>query len=163
MKVSMVRYGKATSRRVLHWHHSIPSLTLSSSQWWRAKGSWKHGAWEQLFLITMRHLYSHHTNAGIIWNTYFNGKSAYKKLLIPQNDLKVGTLYHKWYVGNSPEFMPLDNRVNYDLKLSHRYHCAVTSHLPNNGPRKYTLTTSKRITEGIKNGNILLVHRIPSG
>ena len=44
----------------------------------------------------------------------------------------MGTKYHKRCVGNSPEFMPLDNSLNYDLKLSHRYHCAITAHLDDN-------------------------------
>ena len=83
-------------------------------------------------------------------STHFNDKSAHEKWLIPQNYLNVGTPYYERCVGNSPKFMPLDNSLNYGLKLSHVYHCAVTSHLPDNDRRKHTLATPKRIVENKK-------------
>jgi hypothetical protein len=46
--------------------------------------------------------------------------------------------------------MPLDNSLNNDLQLSHRYHCAVTAHLPDNDARKFSLSTPLRIARGIK-------------
>ena len=64
--------------------------------------------------------------------------------------MTIGTPYHERCVDNSPGFMPLDNSLNFDLTLSHRYYCAISSHLPDNDPRKHTLATPKRITEGIK-------------
>ena len=65
-------------------------------------------------------------------------------------DVNVGTKYHERCVGNSPECMLLDKSLNYDLQVSHRYHCRVTAHIPNNDPRKHTLATPKRIADGIK-------------
>ena len=62
----------------------------------------------------------------------------------------MNTLYHEKCVGNSPELMPLDNSLNYDLQLSHRHHCAVTAHLPYTDERKYSLSTPLRIAKGIK-------------
>ena len=46
--------------------------------------------------------------------------------------------------------MPIDNSLNNDLQLSHRYHCAVTAHLPDYDARKYSLSTPLRIVRGIK-------------
>ena len=83
-------------------------------------------------------------------NTHFAGIKAYDKWLLPTKDVNVGTRYHERCVGNSPEFMPLDNSLNYDLQVRHRYHCAVTVHLPTDDPRKHTLATPKRITDGLK-------------
>ena len=83
-------------------------------------------------------------------NTYFDGKNAYDRWFLPTKEINIGTKYHERCVGNSPEIMPLDNSLNYDLKLSNRYHCAVTSHSPDNDPRKHTMSTPKRRTEGMK-------------
>ena len=67
----------------------------------------------------------------------------------------MGTKYHERCVCNSPEFMPLENSLNYDLKLSHRYHCAITAHPNENDPRKDPLKISRRIADGVKKyGNI---------
>ena len=77
------------------------------------------------------------------------GTTIYEKWLKPQNDLNIGTIYHGRYVGNSPEFMPLDNSLNYDLQLSHKYHCAVTAHLTDTDDRKFSLSTPLRIAKGI--------------
>ena len=77
------------------------------------------------------------------------------------NNVNVGTKYHERYIGNSPEFMPLDNSLNYDLKLSHRYDCAITVHLDENDPRKHSLKTPLRIADGVKKyGNIQKVHQV---
>ena len=63
-------------------------------------------------------------------STECHGMSIYDRWLKPLNGLNAKTTYQDRYVGNSPEFMPLDNSLNYDLQLSHRYHCIVTAHLP---------------------------------
>ena len=47
---------------------------------------------------------------------------------------------------NSPEFMPLDNSLNADLKLSHDRHCVLTRRLPKNDPRKFSMSTPKLIS-----------------
>ena len=82
-------------------------------------------------------------------DTYKGGTSVYDRWLIPKNNLNLNTLYHEKCVGNSPELMPLDNSLNYDLQLSHRHHCAVTAHLPYTDERKYSLSTPLRISKGI--------------
>ena len=78
------------------------------------------------------------------------GKSIYERWLLPMNDVNINTAYHGKCVGNSPEFMPLDNSLFHDLQSSHRYHCAVTEHLPMSDNRKFSLSTPLRIAEGIK-------------
>jgi hypothetical protein len=82
--------------------------------------------------------------------THFNGKSIYSRWLIPQNDLNKHTTYHDRPVGNSPEFMPLDNSLNNDIKSSHYHHCAVTAHLPINDNRRHSMATPKTIDRGIR-------------
>ena len=116
------------------------------------------------FFITTHYLYSLRRNYGSIWKIrVFNGKRVYDKWLKPMNNLNSGTTYHERCVENSPEFMPLDNSLIYDLKLSHKYHCAVTPHLPDNDPRKHTMVAPTRIIEGIKkSGNIQSGHRVPN-
>ena len=76
-------------------------------------------------------------------------KTILSRWLIPQNDLNIGTPYHGRPVGNSPEFMPLDNSLNYDVQSSHVHHCAVTAHLDENDVRKHSLKTPTRISRGI--------------
>lgn len=78
------------------------------------------------------------------------GKSAIDRWLLLYNDLNKGTPYHGRPVGNLPEFMPLDNLLNYNLQLSHKHHCAVTAHLEDTNPRKHSLSTLKRIFNGVK-------------
>ena len=63
-------------------------------------------------------------------NTIFDGKIIMDRYLVPQNQLNAGTLFCGRPVGNSPEFMPLNNSLNQDILMCHRYHCAVTYHLP---------------------------------
>ena len=66
-------------------------------------------------------------------------------------------------VGNSPELMPLDNSLNNDLQMSHRYHCIVTAHLPDTDERKFSLSTPLRIARGIKKyGKTSTVHLTPN-
>ena len=79
----------------------------------------------------------------------------YKKWLIPQNNLNANTIYHNQPVGNSPEFILLDMSLNSDIKRSHNFYCAVTSHICNNDAtnldqRKFSMHTMLMITRGIK-------------
>ena len=92
-------------------------------------------------------------------NTYFDGIRAYDKWL---EDVNVGTKYYGRYVGDSPEFMPLDNSLNNDIHVRYRYHCVVTFHLPNDDSRKHTLATPKRITDGLKKFGKILSERLIS-
>jgi hypothetical protein len=41
--------------------------------------------------------------------------------------------------------MPLDETLNMDIHASARYHVAITSHLPNDDPNKYSFSTPKEI------------------
>ena len=53
-------------------------------------------------------------------------------------------------IDNLPEFIPMDNIFNNDLKLSHKYHCQVTVHLYIDKPRKYSSRTLLRVYNGTK-------------
>ena len=50
--------------------------------------------------------------------------------LVSQTDLNVGTRFHGKPVGNFPEFMPLDNSLNVDVKRAHECHVTAALHLP---------------------------------
>jgi len=59
-------------------------------------------------------------------------------------------------VGNSPEFMPLDNSLNKDIHDGVDRHVLYTSHLEEDDPRKFSMTTPargaaayKRVLEGV--------------
>ena len=77
-------------------------------------------------------------------------RNIYRRWLIPLNGCNCGTVYVYRPVGNSPEFMPLDNSLNQDIQLSLSLHCAVTAHLPDNDPRKFSMRTPKTIQSGIQ-------------
>ena len=79
----------------------------------------------------------------------FDGVSVRKRWLVPQNGLNKGTPYEGRPVGNSPEFMPLDNSLNADIKRSHDRHCIITSKLHVKDPRKFSMRTPKLISRGI--------------
>lgn len=74
----------------------------------------------------------------------------YERWLIPQMGLNGGTCYANRPVGNRPEWMPLDNSLNNDIQSSLSLHCAITAHLPDDDPRKYSFSTPSTIVSGIK-------------
>ena len=53
-------------------------------------------------------------------------KNYYHSWLLPMNLLQDGTPYAGRPVGNSPEFMPLDNSLNRDILHCLRFHCALS-------------------------------------
>ena len=53
-------------------------------------------------------------------------KNRFHRWLLPMNGLQDGTPYAGRPVGNSPEFMPLDNRINRDILHSSRFHCVLS-------------------------------------
>ena len=53
-------------------------------------------------------------------NNYFH------RSLLPMNGFQDGTHYYGRPVGNSPEFMPLDNSLNRDILHSLRFHCVLS-------------------------------------
>ena len=63
--------------------------------------------------------------------------------------LKAGTVYQGRPVGNSPEFMPLDNSLNAGITSSHDFHCQATASLHKDDPRRFSMATPKTISQGI--------------
>ena len=84
-------------------------------------------------------------------------KGYLHRWLLPLNGLKDGTPYAGRPVGNSPEFMPLDNILNIDILESLRFHC-VLSHSIIDGKetteeeRKlcFSFSTLREISRGLK-------------
>ena len=54
-------------------------------------------------------------------------KNCFHRWLMPMNVLQEGTPYAGLTVGNSPEFMPLDNSLNRDILHSLIFHCVLRS------------------------------------
>ena len=54
-------------------------------------------------------------------------KNYYHRWLLPMNGLQDGKTYAGRPVGNSPDFMPLDNSLNRDILHSLRFHCVLSS------------------------------------
>ena len=79
-----------------------------------------------------------------------NGVTIRKRWLTPQLDLNKGTVYFGRPVGNSPEFMPLDNSLNADITRLHDYHCRLSSKLNKLDPRRFSMETPKMILRGIR-------------
>ena len=46
--------------------------------------------------------------------------------------------------------MPLDNSLNNDIQSSLSLHCAITAHLPDDDPRKFSFSTPSTIVSGIR-------------
>ena len=78
-----------------------------------------------------------------------DGRSMKSRWLVPQNGVNANTVYKGRPFGNSPEFMPLDNSLNNDIKSSLNRHCCVTSHLTRDDKRRFSNSTPKKISEGI--------------
>ena len=53
-------------------------------------------------------------------------KKYYHCWLLPMNGLQDGTPYAVRPVGNSPEFMPLENGLNRDILNSLLFHCVLS-------------------------------------
>ena len=76
--------------------------------------------------------------------------NIYKRWLLSKNNLNGGTTYSGRPVGNSPEFMPLDNALNNDIQQSLSLHCAITLELDDNDERKFSMRTPNEISKGIR-------------
>ena len=70
---------------------------------------------------------------------WMKDKGYYERWLIPQLGCNANTVFANRPVGNSPEFMPLDMSLNNDIQFSLCLHCAITSHLPDGDPHKFSL------------------------
>ena len=51
------------------------------------------------------------------------------RCLLTMNGFQDGTPYAGLPVGNIPDFMPLDNRLNIDILHSFRFHCVLSDFL----------------------------------
>jgi hypothetical protein len=71
---------------------------------------------------------------------------ALRYWLLPLESLQEGTRYQNSILGDSPELMPLDETLNMDIHVSARYHVAITSHLENDNPLKFSFSTPKEIS-----------------
>lgn len=65
--------------------------------------------------------------------------------LLPEYGLNAGTVYAGRPVGNSPELMPWDCKLNADVLSQLNRHVLFTKHLPNDDARKFSLATPKQI------------------
>lgn len=77
---------------------------------------------------------------------YMKQKGIFDNWLLPWGRLQEGTRYNESIPGDSPELMPLDETLNMDIHASARYHVAITSHLPNDDPRKFSFATPNEIS-----------------
>lgn len=75
--------------------------------------------------------------------TWMKNNGIYKRWLLPL-DINVGTVYEERLVGNSPKMIPLYNTLNKDHDDEVRFHILLTSHLNNDDPKKFSLSTPKR-------------------
>jgi hypothetical protein len=74
---------------------------------------------------------------------YMKEKWIFDNWLLPWGRLQDRTRYHESIPGDSPELMPLEETLNMDIHTSARYHVAITSHLQNDDPIKYSFSTPK--------------------
>ena len=81
----------------------------------------------------------------------------FHRWLLTMNGFQDGTPYAGRPVGNSPEFMPLDNSLNRDILQSLRFHCVLGRFfLDGEGTDKeernmrFSFSTPKEITIGLK-------------
>ena len=79
-----------------------------------------------------------------------NGSNCMSKWLVPMCGCNSNTPFKNCSVGNSSEFMPLDDSLNNDVKKQHDFHCALTSHLAIDDERKFSNTTPKLISRGVR-------------
>ena len=76
---------------------------------------------------------------------------------LPMNGLQDRTPYAGRPVGNSPEFMPLDNSLNRDILHSLRFHCVLSRFVlygegtdEEERNMRFSFSTPKEITKGLK-------------
>ena len=71
----------------------------------------------------------------------YEKQSFYKHWILPQLDINKDTVYHKRPVGNSTEMITLESNLNKDINEGAKTHCVYTAHLPDEDPRKFSLST----------------------
>ena len=84
-------------------------------------------------------------------------KNYYHRWLLPMNGLQEGTPYDERPVGNSPEFMPLDNSLNGYILNSLRFHCVLSRFVldgeetdKEDSNMRFSFSTPKEIARGLK-------------
>jgi hypothetical protein len=77
------------------------------------------------------------------------GLNSVIRIVGDQGKPVVSTRYKQRPVGDSPELMPHDSSLNWDVDVSNRMHVLFTKHLPNSDERKIRLDTPKEITKAI--------------
>ena len=84
-------------------------------------------------------------------------KKYYHSWLLPMNGLQDGIPYDGRHVGNSPEFMPLENSFNRDILNSLRFHCVLSRFvLDGKGTdeeernMQFSFSTPREIARGMK-------------
>ena len=87
----------------------------------------------------------------LVWieETSVDSVTIKKQWLVPQEGINKGRKYECRPVGNFPEFNPLDNSLNTDIKRSHDRHCILTTKLHIKDPRKFSMQTLRLISRGI--------------
>ena len=81
--------------------------------------------------------------------TKYESHYIYDCWLLPLNKLNKNTRYEDTVVGNSPDFMALDNSLNRDIQNSHDVHCILTSHLSFDNIHRFLRATPNLIDRGI--------------
>ena len=82
---------------------------------------------------------------------WMKSKGYYKHWILAKNNLYAqdsNGLQKKYGdnpIGNSPEFMPWDSHLNQDLHSAHDQHVALTRHLPEDDPLKFSGSTPSRM------------------
>ena len=76
---------------------------------------------------------------------------------MPMDGLQDGTPYAGRSVGNSPEFMPLENSLNRDILKSLRFHCVLSRFVldgegtdEEESNMRFCFSTPKEIARGLK-------------
>ena len=86
-----------------------------------------------------------------------NEKNCFHRWLLPMNGLQDRTPYAGRPVGNSPQFMPLDNCLNRDILNSLQFHCILSRFVldgevidEEKRNMRFNFSTPKEINRGLK-------------
>jgi ribosomal protein S13 len=86
------------------------------------------------------------------WNRWVKpelGLNSVIKIVGENGKPVVSRNYKERPVGDSPELMPHDNSLNWDVDVSNNMHVVFTAHLPNSDERKMRRDTPKEISKAI--------------
>ena len=83
--------------------------------------------------------------------------NCFHRWLLPMNGLQYRTAYDGRPIGNIPDFMPLDNRLNRDILHTFRFNCVLSRFfLDREGTdeeernMRFSFSTPKEIARGLK-------------